>query len=109
MKPSQKQSPLKNETHLVDGSEALTRLNHQLKDHHWENEFNTSYQLVQLERSLLDTIVSKRKKQHLTQKDLAEVMHTKAQQISKYERADQIPTISVLLKLCEALGLELSH
>lgn len=34
MKPSQNQSPLKNETHLVDGSEALTRLNHHLKDRH---------------------------------------------------------------------------
>ncbi len=93
---------------FVEGNEALTKLQNLLNNQHGEPVFHDSLRVARLERDLIDSIVLARKHKKLTQKELAQVLATKAQQISKYERAEQIPSLSVLLKLCDALNLELS-
>lgn len=93
---------------FTNGTEALAKLREQLKYQHGEERFNESLKVARYERDLIDSITSFRKQHKVTQKDLAEAVNTKAQQISKYERAEQTPSLSVLLKLCDALGVELS-
>lgn len=90
------------------GTDALTKLRQTLSDQHGEETFNEAMKVARIERDLLDSITSFRKQKKLTQQDLAEAINTKAQQISKYERAEQTPSLSVLLKLCDALGMELA-
>ena len=97
-----------NKDNFVEGNEALTNLQSLLNDQHGKAVFNDSLRVARLERNLIDSMILARKHKKLTQKDLAKNLNTKAQQISKYERAEQVPTLSVLLKLCEVLNLELS-
>jgi len=97
-----------NNSNFVEGNEALNKLQSMLNKQHGEAIFTDSLRVARLERNLIDSIVLSRKHKNLTQKDLAQFLDTKAQQISKYERAEQIPSLSVLLKLCDALNLELS-
>lgn len=107
MKPAENQK-MANNDNFVEGNEALTKLQSLLNNQHGEATFNDSLRVARLERDLIDSIVLARKHKKWTQKELAQVLDTKAQQISKYERAEQIPSLSVLLKLCDALNLELS-
>ncbi len=97
-----------NNDNFVEGNKSLTKLHNLLNNQHGETTFNDSLRVARLERDIIDSIVLARKHKKLTQKDLAQVLNTKAQQISKYERVEQIPSLSVLLKLCDALNLELS-
>lgn len=92
----------------VEGNEALTKLHTMLNNQHGEVAFDKSLRAARLERDLIDSIVITRKRKKITQQQLAKSLETKAQQISKYERSEQIPSLSVLLKLCDALNLELS-
>lgn len=89
------------------GSEAITKLREKLLNQHGEDIFNEAMKIARFERELFDSITSFRKQNKLTQQALAEKINTKAQQISKYERAEQVPSLSVLLKLCDALEIDL--
>lgn len=107
MKSTDKQN-MANKDSFVEGNEALTKLRKLLNNQHGEVTFTDSLRVARVERDLIDSIVLTRKHKKMTQNDLAQILETKAQQISKYERAEQIPSLSVLLKLCDALNLELS-
>jgi|LGOV01.1.fsa_nt_gb ribosome-binding protein aMBF1 (putative translation factor) len=93
---------------LTNGTEALTKLRETLKNQHGEEKFNESLKVARYERDLLDSITAFRKKNKVTQQDLADQIKTKAQQISKYERAEQTPSLSAILKVCDALGVEIT-
>ncbi len=93
---------------MVSGTDRLLQLKTKLAEKHGEVVFNEAMRVATLEREILDSISSYRKQHKVTQKELAEKIDTKAQQVSKYERAEQTPSLSAVLKICEALGLELS-
>ena len=94
--------------HFVDGNEALDVLKKSLYIEHGQADLDNSLRIAGLERELLDAIVRARKSNKITQKELADNLRTKPQQLSKYERGQQAPSLSVLLKLCDALNLELT-
>ncbi|MEU6362207.1 helix-turn-helix domain-containing protein [Streptomyces albidoflavus] len=48
-----------------------------------------------------------RTRRGLTQKQLAELTHTKQPRISRVESASELPTLRTLLKISEALGVQL--
>ena len=106
MSENEKQTIVSNEN-FVAGNEVLAKLQGRLEDQHGEKFVTEELRIARLERDLIDSIIRARKYKKLTQKDLALILDTKAQQISKYERTEQIPSLSVLLKLCDALDLEL--
>lgn len=97
-----------NNDNMVEGNEALIKLRGLLQDQQGGAEFEESLKVARIERDLIDFITLARKHKKMTQGDLAKILDTKAQQISKYERSEQVPSLSVLLKLCEALNLEIS-
>ena len=97
---------MKHRTDLQDGTEALQELRKKMEIQNGEERFNESLTVARYERELIDSITRFRKQHKITQKDLAKEIDTRHQQISKYERAEQSPF--ALLKICEALGLELS-
>ena len=59
------------------------------------------------ETQIIETIKKKRKEKGLTQTDLAEALGIKRQYISAIEQGKRVPTIKTLVKICEALELEI--
>jgi ribosome-binding protein aMBF1 (putative translation factor) len=98
---------LEGDTKVTENKD-LTALKLLLSNQHGEVAFNNSMSVARIERELIDSITSFRKHRKITQKDLASNINIKAQQLSKYERLEQVPSMSALIKLCEALGIELS-
>ncbi len=90
------------------GTERLDHIKQLLKEQHGVVAFNEAMKVAEDERNILDSLTLYRKQQKITQKQLAEKIDTRPQQVSKYERAEQTPSLSAILKMCEALGLELS-
>jgi len=59
------------------------------------------------ETQIIETIKKKRKEKGLTQTGLAEVLGIKRQYISAIEQGKRVPTIKTLVRICEALELEI--
>ena len=59
------------------------------------------------ETQIIGTIKKKRKEKGLTQTDLAEALGIKRQYISAIEQGKRVPTIKTLVRICEALELEI--
>lgn len=97
---------MKTNINLQNGTEALNELQKLLEVQHGKESFNLSLQVATLERDLIDSLTKHRKHQKITQKDLAIEIESNHQQISKYERTEQVPSLSAFLKMCGALGLE---
>ncbi|MBI9013828.1 MAG: helix-turn-helix transcriptional regulator [Clostridiales bacterium] len=92
----------------TSGSDSLKHIKKLLEEQHGEEVFNKAMKVAEIERDILDSLTLYRKQHKMTQKQLAEKIDTRPQQVSKYERAEQTPSLSAILKICEALGLELS-
>ena len=58
------------------------------------------------EVELIEKIKKKRKDLGLSQMELAEKVGMKRQYIGALEQGERIPTIKTLVKICDALGLE---
>ncbi len=70
--------------------------------------FDEEYKKIQQEYSLIDRIVSERKRRNMTQKELAAMTGISQQSISRLEREKHIPKMDTLIKLLDGLGLELT-
>lgn len=70
-------------------------------------EFNKHYQAVELEYALIKDIVDARKDKGYSQKVLASLAGVSQQDISRFERAEHLPTLKKLLKITSALGVKI--
>lgn len=59
------------------------------------------------EKKLIDEMVNLRKKQHLSQKQLAEITGNKQQVISRIERKENSPSLKTFCNILNALGYKL--
>lgn len=78
-------------------------LNERLKD----EKFKKEYELIQPEMEIIRTLVAVRKEQNMTQSDLAKVTGINQADISKLENGNRNPSLNMLKKLAEGLGMQL--
>ena len=70
-------------------------------------EFKKAWDESRAEYKLIGEMISLRKKEKITQKELAELTGNKQQVISRIERKESMPTIRAFSKILDALGYEL--
>lgn len=70
-------------------------------------EFRKAWDESRSEYKLIGEMISLRKKEKITQKELATLTGNKQQTISRIERKESIPTIRAFSHLLDALGYEL--
>jgi predicted transcriptional regulator len=78
-------------------------LNERLKDENFKKE----YEQIQPEMEIIKTLVAARKEQNMTQSDLAKVTGINQADISKLENGNRNPSLNMLKKLAEGLGMQL--
>lgn len=78
-------------------------LNEALKD----EEFKREYEAIQPEMDIIRALIDVRIKQNLTQKELAERTGVNQADISKLENGTRNPSLKMLKKLADGLGMNL--
>ena len=78
-------------------------LNEQLKDINFKKE----YEDIQPEVDVIRAIVDARTAQNLTQKELSKITGINQADISKLENGTRNPTVSLLKRLAEGMGMEI--
>ena len=78
-------------------------LNEQLEDINFKKE----YEDIQPEMDVIRAIVGARTAQNLTQKELSKITGINQADISKLENGTRNPTVSLLKRLAEGMGMEL--
>lgn len=72
-----------------------------------DSKFRKAWDESRAEYKLIGEMISLRKKENVTQKELAALTGNKQQVISRIERKESIPTIKVFCNMLNALGYEL--
>lgn len=70
-------------------------------------DFKKAWDDSRTEYRLIGEMISLRKKEKITQKELAALTGNKQQTISRIERKESIPTLKAFSKILDALGYEL--
>lgn len=70
-------------------------------------DFKKEYDALEAEYKLIQTVITTRKILKLTQKDLSELSGINQADISKIERGIANPTLKIIKKLADAMGMEL--
>ena len=78
-------------------------LNEQLED----NNFKKEYEDIQPEMDVIRAIIDARTAQNLTQKELSKRTGINQADISKLENGTRNPTVNLLKRLAEGMGMEL--
>ena len=78
-----------------------------IKEECKNEEFKKSYINIKREYDFIWKVVQARKEKGLTQKALAEQIGVSQQEISRFERLRHVPRLSSLMKIIDAIGLEL--
>lgn len=71
------------------------------------SEFRKAWDESRAEYKLIGEMISLRKQENITQKELASLTGNKQQVISRIERKESIPTIRAFSHILDALGYEL--
>ncbi len=79
-------------------------MNEQMKD----PEFAKAYEEIQPEMSVVRALVEARTSQHLTQKELSERTGIAQTEISKLEKGTRNPSIKLLQRLADGMGMVLN-
>lgn len=91
-----------NELETVSFEEALAEL----------AGFGEKYELIiesaEKARKLLSKLAKARKNKELSQRDLAEIVNIKQPQLARYESCESMPRLDTLLRIAEALDLQVS-
>jgi len=69
--------------------------------------FRKEYEAIQPEMDIIRAMVQLRKEQHLTQEELAERTGINQGDISRLERGTRNPSLNMLKKLADGLGMRL--
>lgn len=72
-----------------------------------DSEFRKAWDESRAEYKLIGEMISLRKQENVTQKELAALTGNKQQVISRIERKESIPTIRAFSHILDALGYEL--
>lgn len=82
-------------------------LNDMLSEQMKDEEFRKEYEAIQPEMDVIRAIVDARTSQNLTQKELAERTGINQADISKLENGTRNPSVNLLKRLAEGMGMAL--
>ncbi len=85
----------------------MTTLNDMLTEQLEDKEFRKEYEAIQPEMDVIRVIVDARTSQNLTQKQLAERTGINQADISKLENGTRNPSVNLLKRLAEGMGMVL--
>lgn len=85
----------------------MKTLNTYLQEQLQDPEFAKEYEAIQPEMDIIKAIVEARISQHLTQKELAERTGINQADISKLENGTRNPSINLLKRLADGMGMTL--
>lgn len=85
----------------------MKTLNTYLQEQLQDPEFAKEYEAIQPEMDIIKAIVEARTSQHLTQKELAERTGINQADISKLENGTRNPSIHLLKRLADGMGMTL--
>lgn len=85
----------------------MKTLNTYLQEQLQDPEFAKEYEAIQPEMDIIKAIVEARTSQHLTQKELAERTGINQADISKLENGTRNPSINLLKRLADGMGMTL--
>lgn len=74
---------------------------------HRENMPSITYTADNREQKLIDELIELRKKQNISQKELADFIGSKQQAISRVENKEHCPSLKLFCSMVNALGYEL--
>jgi ribosome-binding protein aMBF1 (putative translation factor) len=92
---------------IIEGEEVMKTLNHMLSEQLKNDEFRREYEAIQPEMDVIRAIVDARTSQNLTQKELAERTGINQADISKLENGTRNPSVNLLKRLAEGMGMTL--
>ena len=85
----------------------MKTLNDMLSEQMKDEEFRKEYEAIQPEMDVIRAIVDARTSQNLTQKELAERTGINQADISKLENGTRNPSVNLLKRLAEGMGMAL--
>ncbi len=85
----------------------MKTLNNMLSEQLKDEEFRKEYEAIQPEMDVIRAIVDARTSQNLTQKELAERTGINQADISKLENGTRNPSVNLLKRLAEGMGMAL--
>lgn len=85
----------------------MKTLNTYLQEQLQDPEFAKEYEVIQPEMDIIKAIVEARTSQHLTQKELAKRTGINQADISKLENGTRNPSINLLKRLADGMGMTL--
>ncbi len=85
----------------------MKTLNDMLSDQLKDDEFRREYEAIQPELDVIRAIVDARTSQNLTQKELAERTGINQADISKLENGTRNPSVNLLKRLADGMGMDL--
>ena len=85
----------------------MKTLDHMLSEQLKNDEFCREYEAIQPEMDVIRAIVDARTSQNLTQKELAERTGINQADISKLENGTRNPSVNLLKRLAEGMGMTL--
>ena len=85
----------------------MKTLNDMLSDQLKDDEFRREYEEIQPELDVIRAIVDARTSQNLTQKELAERTGINQADISKLENGTRNPSVNLLKRLADGMGMAL--
>ena len=86
----------------------MKTLNNMLSEQLKDEEFRKEYEAIQPEMDVIRAIVDARTSQNLTQKELAERTGINQADISKLENGTRNPSIKLLQRLADGMGMVLN-
>lgn len=78
-----------------------------LKQKMQDEEFKKEYDNLEVEYDIIKSLVDIRKNLHLTQKDLSKITGINQADISRIETGNANPTIAMLKRLADGVGMKL--
>lgn len=87
---------------MIQFGEAVEKMDYYLNDEQILIE-----QQKKVRQDIASQYVKARKEKHLTQQELADKLHVKRPNISRFESGEYNPTIDMLVKMAECLGMDL--
>lgn len=76
-------------------------------DYYLKNEHILIELQKKVRKNVVEQYINARKKQNLTQEELADRLHIKRPNISRFESGEYNPTIDLLVKMADGLGMNL--
>jgi DNA-binding XRE family transcriptional regulator len=90
------------------GSDTIKTIRERLIAKHGEDYVVKGMAAIEKQREITDLLTNRRKMLKINQSDIANAMEISRNQVIRYEKHQQDPSLTKFLSLCDKLGVEIS-